>query len=53
MLAILLAIALAVIGLVVTAFFRHLLGRLILKALASLGFVAPGFLGHTRAFTIN
>ena len=46
MLAILAAIALAVIGLVVVEFFQHVLGRLILKPLASLGFVILGFLGQ-------
>ena len=50
MLTILAAIALAVIGLVVTEFFQHVLGRLILKPLASLGFVALGFLGQHSSF---
>lgn len=40
------AIALAVIGLLVAEFFQHLRGRLILKPLASLGFVVLGFLGQ-------
>ena len=50
MLTILAAIALAVIGLVVTELYHHSRGRLILKPLASLGFVALGFLGQHSSF---